>query len=111
MHFIKVASILSGLLATSDAVSIRFHALNHYKKFHIDLVCPHIHINVCCKPPNVRARSLTFLHGKGDNSWACYMHLRRTRVDTFPSDLTKFMVPTDDWSNDIAYVASADESE
>jgi len=197
MRFIEIAAILSGLLATSDAVSIRLHALNHCKKTHIDLACPHIHSNVCCKPPGVNARSVTFLHGKGDIGHAgnkncktafqnqlhhvnvCFFHTthkghyhsafftsplatrdeaepiglngtdtdctqtvepsvaivndkatfnitnmsseqmdmlyalagNETSVDTFPSDLTQFLVSSDDWADDITYVGSADESE
>jgi len=34
-----------------------------------------------------------------------------TSVDTFPSDLTQFLVSSDDWADDITYVGSADESE
>ncbi|KAI0444835.1 hypothetical protein F4803DRAFT_510706 [Xylaria telfairii] len=195
MYFTKIAVIFSGLLASSEAVSIRFHALNHCKKSHVDLVCPHIHSNVCCKPPGINARSITFLHGKGDIGHSgtkncktafknqlhhvnvCFFHTSHkgrwhsaffdnplgnkdapvsangddncctqtveptvaivndnasfniadmspeqldtlyalanndTSVDIFPSDLSGFMVPTEDWSDDIAYIDSADESQ
>lgn len=48
MRFIEIATTLVGLLATCEAVSIRFHALNHCHKSPIDVGCAHIHKNVCC---------------------------------------------------------------
>jgi hypothetical protein len=66
MHFLDVLALASTLLTTTSAVSIRFHALNHCNSSPIDLACANLPQNACCAKPGLNARSVTFLHGKGD---------------------------------------------